>query len=456
MALKTNGNKAVVNGIPTAEELREKLAAESNTSARQALAYLFDEDTFVEIGTYVKRSYHELASSGHDEEFEGVITGYGSIDGNLVFAFAQDDSRMLGAIDEKHVSKIINLYELALKKSAPVIGIFASSGAFVVEGASALAAYGRLFKVVNEAGCHIPQIAYVLGNCVGTAAAIAASFDFVIANKDATFYVSSPDLGGKKIGHDIVTFTGDAVSCPNFIRSLLAFLPETALESDVCEDDINRRIGSLEGLSANGILSLLADGGNYISIGDENVAGVITAFMSIAGVKCGVVASDYLVDNGAITTAGANKIVSFLDLCDAYSLPVVTLVDSCGLAKDLGVDAIKNLALAYSTLEVPNVTVVLRHAIGAAFTLMGSKSLGADLVYVLDSAEVGVLSSDSAVAFAWNDQVESQASREELENRWRTSLSTPVAAASTGEIDDIIADAELRARVASALLMLTC
>ena len=456
MALKTISKKVVVNGIPTAEELREKLATEGMTSARKALSMLFDEDTFVEVGTYVKRSYHDCVSTNRDEEFEGVITGYGSIDGNLVFAFAQDATRMLGAIDENHVNKIANLYNLALKKDAPVIGIFASSGAFVEDGVSALAAYGKLFKTVTEAGYHIPQIAYVLGNCVGSAAAIATSFDFVVAHKDATFYVTSPELGGSKVGADVITYVGDDTTCPAYIRSLLAFLPQTAQDDLELTDDINRRLESLEGATASDIVACIADAGYSIPVKQDDVTNVLTVFTTIAGVKCGVIINCYQENDGLINTTGALKIKDFLSLCDAYSLPVVTLVDSCGLAKDVCIHAVKDLAAAYASLEVPNVTVLLSHAIGAAFTLMGSKSLGADLVYALDYAEIGVLSSASSVAFAWNDQVDSTTPREELEARWRTSISTPVAAASTGEIDDIISDTELRARIASALLMLTC
>ena len=455
-ALKTIGKKAVVNGIPTAEELRARLTAEGNTPARSALRMLFDEDTFVEIGTYTKRSFHDCVSLDRDEEFEGVITGYGSVDGNLVFAFAQDATRMLGAIDENHVKKIVALYDLALKKDAPVIGIFSSSGAFVEEGVSALAAYGKLFKTITQASYHIPQIAYVLGNCIGTAAAIAASFDFVVANKDATFYVTGSELGGKKVGTDVVTFMGDDSACSAYIRSLLAYLPQTALESAESEDDINRRLESLDGIAASDIIACVADAGCFIPLKQDDGTNVITALTTIAGVKCGVIINDYLVNDGRLNTAEAMKIADFLSLCDAYSLPVVTLVDSCGLAKDVCIHAIKDLAIAYASLEVPSVTVVLKHAIGAAFTLMGSKSLGADLVYALDQAEIGILSSASSVAFAWNDQIDASTSREELEARWRTSISTPVAAASTGEIDDIIDDTELRARIASALLMLTC
>ena len=225
MVLKKKSNKTALGGLPTAEELRQALKNATSTPARAALNALFDEGTFVETAAYTKRSFHDCATAGQDDEFEGVITGYGAVDGALVFAFAQDEARMKGAMDEKHASKILALYELAMKKGAPVVGMFASSGAFVEEGVSALAAYGKLLRTVTDAYGAITQVAYILGNCSGTSAAIAASFDFVVKNTDAAYYVVSPELGGKAISGDVISFEGKEEECIQHIRALLSYLP---------------------------------------------------------------------------------------------------------------------------------------------------------------------------------------------------------------------------------------
>ena len=224
-----------------------------------------------------------------------------------------------------------------------------------------------------------------------------------------------------------------------------------------CQDDLNRRLGTINADEAIlDVIGAISDCGSYLPYAPDYGTAAVTAFATVGGVKCGIVANDYSVDGGAITGDAACKMTSFLSICDDYGLPVVTLVNSRGPAASLNVDAVKTLAYAYATLEVPQVTVILGHAIGAAFTLMGSKSLGAELVYTLDGAEIGVLPASSAVAFAWNGEITQETTREQLEEKWRTSVSTASAAASTGEVDDIIAPAELRARIASALLMLTC
>ena len=456
MVLKTNEQKAHVGGLPTERELQDARALEGISPARAALMQLFDEDTFVETGAYMTRGFGDYVSCGHENALEGVITGYGAVNGDLVFAFAQDETRMMGAIDENHAKKIMDLYTLALRKGAPVVGMFASSGAFVAEGVKALASYGKLLKVVSDASNEIVQGAYILGNCVGTSAALAASFDFVVSNNDVAYYVTNPELGGAPIGSDTITFKGTQEQCLGYIRSLLDYLPTEELECVDTQDDINRRLEGMQDAGAIDILSAISDMGQYLEITAEYGKELITALTTIAGVKCGVIVGNYEIGDGRITSDGASKVASFLSLCNAYTLPVVTLVDSCGLATDVCANSLCDLAYAYASLDVPAVTVILQHAIGASFALLGSKSLGADLVYTIENAEIGVLAADASVAFAWNDQVDLSVSREELEQKWRSSISTAAAAVATGEVDDIITMTEIRARIASALLMLTC
>ena len=212
-----------------------------------------------------------------------------------------------------------------------------------------------------------------------------------------------------------------------------------------------------EGLS---VISVLADNGVFYEVGNGFAPSAITAFTTIGGVKCAVIASSFSVNAGKIDASVAKKIAMFVTFADRFNLPVVTLADSLGLAIDKDNESsfapeLAKLAFAYASASVPKVTVILGHAIGASFVLLGSKSLGAELVYALDTAEIGALSAESGVAFAWDKYITEEKTRDELISEWKASVSSPVNAASSGEIDDIIDTNELRARICSALLMLS-
>ncbi len=453
-------------GLPTAAELREALIASEGSDVRVQLGMLFDEGTFVETSAYTKRGISDFISTEKTNEFEGVICGYGAIDGKLTFAFAEDGSRMGGAIDERHAKKICDLYKLAVSNGAPVIGIFNSTGTDIFEGTGALAAYGRIMSAVTHASGVIPQIAFVAGKCIGTSAAIASMFDIVVKETSSAFYVSSPALTGKDGAQDpVVAFSGATEQCAGYIRSLVSFLPSNASVGvqcyDICTDNLNRKLGSIDfGGDALSAISVICDAGMFYELSRDFAPEATTVFTTIGGVKCGIAATSYSKNEGRINTASARKIAKFVNLCDSFSIPVVTLVDSLGLAIDAQNEALfapelSKLAFAYANSTCPKVTVILGHAIGASFVLLGSKSLGADIVYALDDSEIGALPSESGVAFAWDKYITEDKTREELIAEWKASVSSPSAAASSGEIDDIINTNELRARICSALLMLS-
>lgn len=453
-------------GLPTAAELREALVAGEGSDARVQIGMLFDEGTFVETSAYAKRGISDFISTEKSNEFEGVICGYGAIDGKLVFAFAEDISRMGGAIDDRHAKKICDLYKLAVSNGAPIVGIFNSNGADIFEGTLALAAYGKIMSSVTKASGVIPQIAFISDKCIGTSAAVASMFDIIVKESDASFYVSSPALTGKDGAQDpALSYTGSKEACLGYIRSLLSFLPSNSSVGvqcdDIVTDSLNRKLGNIDfggdGLSA---ISVIADAGMFYELSADYAPEASTVFASVGGVKCGIVATSFAKNEGRINAAVARKIAKFVNLCDSFSIPVVTLVDSLGLAIDpineaLFAPELSKLAFAYAGSTCPKVTVILGHAIGAAFVLLGSKSLGADVVYCLDDSEIGALAAESGVAFAWDKYITEEKTREELISEWKTSVSSPSAAASSGEIDDIISTNELRARICSALLMLS-
>ena len=453
-------------GLPTAAELRQALIDGEGSDVRRQLDILFDSGTFVETAAFTKRGVSDFLNTDKTCEFEGVICGYGAIDGKLVFAFAEDASRMGGAIDDRHAKKICDLYKLAISNAAPVIGIFNSNGTDIFEGAGALSAYGRIISAVSKASGVIPQIAFVTGKCIGTCSAICSMFDIVVKSSDAVLYVSSPVITGKEGAQDaIVTYSGSIDSCAAYIRSVVSFIPSNSsvgiLVSDICADNLNRKLGNIDfGGDALSAISVIADAGLFYEFSRDYAPEVSTVLTSLGGVKCGIVATSFGVNEGRISQAAARKIARFVNFLDSFSIPVVTLVDSLGLSVDgadeeLFAPELAKLAFAYATATCPKVTVIMGHAIGASFVLLGSKSLGADLVYAIDSSEIGALPAESSVAFAWDRYITEEKTREELISEWKCSVSSPSAAASSGDIDDIIGTNELRARLCSALLMLS-
>lgn len=419
---------------------------------------LFDAGTFVEIGSYVRRN-------GNPEEYEGVVGGYGAIDGKLVFAFSQDSDRMKGAFDEIHAKKIEKLYEMAIKNGAPVVALLDSAGALVYEGAAALSGYGRIMKCVSDASGVIPQIAVVNGVCAGMSATIAAMFDLVVTAGDkAQLYVNPPFVLGKENGtaaHAAATGIAAIVAeneteANDKIRELLAVIPSNNAEGttlEVNEDDLNR-IVSGEG-SADELIAEISDCNKFIKLYADYAPEMIVGMASFGGIGTGVVYA-----NGKITVGGARKAAKFVSMCDSFDIPVLTLVDSEGVACDKESEnaplasELAKLAFAYTASKIAKVTVVVGKAYGAAYTLMGSKSVGADVAFALERACISILPPEAAVAFAWNDKITADKSREELENEWKEKCASPVNAAEIGEIDDIIANAELRQRICAALGML--
>ena len=451
--------------LPGVDELRASLADE-NSTARERIALLFDANTFVETGAYTTRGISDFLATDKANELEGVITGYGAIDGKLVFAFAEESSRMGGVIDERHAKKICDLYKLAISNGAPVIGIFDSKGTDIFQGTAALAAYGKIMAQVTKASGIVPQIAFIGGKCIGSCAAIASMFDFVVKASDASFYVSSPAI--TKLDNaqdDTLAYSGDTDQCIQFIRSLISFIPDNSSVGTIlyeCTDNLNKKLGELdfsgEALSA---ISVIVDNGVFYEIGGSSVPSVSTVFATVGGVRCGIVANSFSVNEGRISAAAARKISRFVTFCDAYSIPLVTLVDSIGLEissdneKMYFAAELAKLGFAYASSTMPKVTVIIGHAIGAAFVLLGSKALGADIVYTTNTSEIGALSAESGVAFSWDKYITLETTRDELINEWKATVSAPTVACASGEIDDIISVNELRARICSALLMLS-
>lgn len=480
----TQSADSVFSPLPTVKELRTALCDSEASNTRKLIASLFDDNTFSELGVYTMRRFSEYGAREDAPALEGVICGYGAVDGRLVYAFGQDISRMDGAMDEKHAKKIVDLYDMALKNGAPVVGVFNSAGADVFEGVSALAAYGRIMRKVAEASGRIPQIALVTGPCTGAAALLASMFDFTVTVQGVPFYVH--DKSGSEGNAETSAFLAkDIKDAARDARVLLAYLPSRASDSimqTATADSINRALGKVdfEG-DLSRLVRALADNGVMQEITRDFCPEILTAFSFLGGIRCGIIGNRFVGEHYKIDAAAARKAARFVSLCDAFSLPIVTFVDSDGFADtgEKGVSSyasdLATLAFAYGGAVVPKITVILGSAIGGAFTVLGSKSMGTDVVYALENAEISGLSADAAVAFAWNDRVAlnegarlpegedledtrnlppMDTNRAQLEERWRASLASPVAAACHGEIDDIITVDEMRQKLLSSLYML--
>ena len=394
------------------------------TKGRDGITALFDAGTFVELGAFIRRP-------GDNQPYDAVITGYGSVNGKLAFAFAQDSDRKAGALDRTGADKICRLYEQALRVGAPVIGVFDSAGAVVYDGASALSAYGLVMKCISDASGILPQIALVSGQCTGMAQALAAMCDFTVAVKGTAVTASLE--------------ADDEAAAVAAVRGLVELLPRNNKDVNAIEptDDAGRPVALENGvatLADNAALTEL-----YSSMGPE----MTTALCRMGGECVGLISLC-----GRLTADGARKAARLVSFCDAFSIPVVTTVDSEGVCYEDAETAFAKLAKAYVTATTAKVTAVMSKAYGAAFTLMGSRALGADLALAVEGSVISVLPPETAVAFAMNDRITADKTRADVEAEWKETYASPLAAAESGDVDDVIPAAELRSRIISALYML--
>ncbi len=416
------------------------------TVGKEKISSLFDAGSFVEIGAYVKRS-------GEAKAYDGVICGYGSISGKLAFAFVQDSDRLKGAFDEVGARKIEMLYEMAIKNGAAVIGVFDSAGAVVMDGSATLSAYGRFAACVAKASGIVPQIALYDGICTGMALTVSNMFDLTVnvAGK-STLYLTATSKDDKCSSFAIETESAEEAYAA--VRNLVEMLPQNNKDdASVMSGDDAARAAAVSGLTGAELVKSLCDNGAFTEIYAKE-SGIVTGFAFFGGVLCGVVASNNKCDGGKIGGIGAKKAANLISFCDRFGISVVTLVDSEGLCDCACGKCTATLAGAYANATCAKVTAVVGKAYGAGFTLLGSKALGADIELALEGSVISVMSPESAVAFLLNDEITRDKSRSEVEAEWCEKYASAVCAAEKGDVDDIVDEATLRARICSALYML--
>lgn len=418
-----------------------------DTRGRAALIALFDEGTFVEMGAHVRRA---------GETYDALLCGYGAVEGQLTFAYAQDADTQKGALDEVGAAKLARLYEQAVRTGAPVVALLNSAGAVVSDGAGALSAYGTLIKCITDASGIIPQIALIEGICGGMAAVAAGLCDFTVTVKgQSELFVTPTADQGKNAPAALTAETPDEAMAT--VRRLIALLPRNNADcADETPTDAPDRPVAPAGLTGKALATEICDAGSLIELYAGTGRDLTVGLGRMSGMTVGLVAGNAAAEQGKLTSAGAAKAARLVSFCDAFSIPVVTLVDNAGLSPvadpALG-GALGRLAAAYAGATCPKVTAVTGKAYGAAFTLLGSRALGADLALALPEAVISLLDPTTAVAFLRNDEVTAEKSRASLEADWKAENVAATAAAS-GAIDDIVPAEELRARLCAALYML--
>mgnify|MGYP001771789288 FL=1 len=454
MAQTTKKLREIINARHS--EASAELEKAGKLTARARMDVIFDEGTFAEVGAFI----------GDGEEFCPVVTGYGAVDGMLVFAFSQDYSRLHGAMGKAHAKKICKIIEMALEVNAPVIGVFDSAGAKIDEGSDALNACGEVISSLAFSKGMIPTIAVIAGPCGGAGAVAASLCDVIIvAEKTGSLYmVPSSMLEDKTLGKpEKLAETGvSAITAEDDVSACLAaraicryFTPEM-----ITSDDGNRAFDASvfenPKYDVHSVIGSLFDAGSFTELFAKRAPQMTVGLASMNGRVCGVIANNPSFQDGKMCPGACEKAVKLIKLCRTIDVPVVTLVDGVGVGTtdkmEIGGVAGKlaELAMAYSA-SARKVTVITGEAYGTAYSVLGSKALGADFVLALDRAKISPMNPVSAVEFL--GEVYDESKVDEIAAKWADENASPLEAAKKGYVDDIIEASELRARVASALEM---
>ena len=460
----------------------------SNTSQASArINALLDDNSFVEIGALVTARATDFNMKQTETPSDGVVTGYGVIDGSLVYVYSQDASVMNGSIGEMHAKKIANLYDLAMKMGAPVIGLLDCAGLRLQEATDALNGFGEIYKKQALASGVIPQITAIFGNCGGGLALMPTLTDFTFMEESkAKLFVNSPNaLDGNNIAKcdttsaafqseeaGIVDVVADEATIFAKIRELVSMLPsnnEDDASYEECTDDLNRACENMEGCVGDTLIALsqISDNGKVFEVKENCAKDMVTAFIKLNGMTVGAVANrtEIYGEDGTVaekfdavlSPKGCDKAADFVNFCDAFEIPVLTLTNVKGFAATTCAEkkiakAAARLTYAFANATVPKVNVVIGKAYGSAYVTMNSKAIGADMTYAWNSAEIGTMEAELAAKIMYEGQgadviKEKAAEYKELQ----TSVTS---AAKRGYVDAIVAPADTRKYVISAFEML--
>lgn len=464
-------------------------------TARERINMLLDEGSFVEIDAFVTHRCTEFGMDCVEAPGEGVVTGYGTVDGRLTYVYAQDFTVIGGSLGEMHAKKICKVMDMAAKMGAPIIGMNDSGGARIQEGIDALSGFGDIFFRNTRNSGVIPQISVIMGPCAGGAVYSPAITDFIfMVDKTSQMFITGPqviksvtgedvtadDLGGSKVHSEksgVAHFTASSdEECIAQIRRLLSFLPSNNLEGTPvapATDEINRLSESLSTIvpdepgkayDVKEVIVQLADGGDFMEVQENFAKNIVVGFARMNGITVGIVANQPKVMAGSLDINSSDKAARFIRFCDSFNIPLVTLTDVPGYFP--GVDQEQGgiirhgakLLYAYSEATVPKINVILRKAYGGAYIAMSSKHVGADIVMAWPTAEIAVMGPDGAANIIFKKDIADSAdpitTRAEKIQEYRNKFASPYIAAARGYVDDVIEPDSTRPRIIAALEML--
>jgi methylmalonyl-CoA decarboxylase subunit alpha len=464
-------------------------------TARERIESFLDAGSFVEIDAFVEHRAVDLGMDQVDAPGEGVVIGYGTVNGRLVYLFAQDFTVIGGSLGEMHAAKICKAMDMAMKVGCPCIGINDSGGARIQEGVDALKGYGDIFYRNTLSSGVIPQISVIMGPCAGGAVYSPALTDFtVMVDKTANMFITGPQvikavtgedvsaegLGGALVHSEIsgcasLMFNNEAETLEG-IRKLLSYLPQNNIEDTpvaATADPIAREIPELAGIIPDApnkpydireVIKRVFDDGDFFEIQSLYAMNIVVGFARLGGRSVGIVANQPRIMAGVLDINASDKASRFIRFCDAFNIPLVTLTDTAGYLPGVGQEhggVIRHgakLLYAYSEATVPKLTVIVRKAYGGAYIAMCSRHLGADQVFAWPSAEIAVMGPDGAANIIFKKDIDEAsdpaAKRKEKIEEYKHNFANPYKAALRGYVDDVIDPADTRKRLAGALVML--
>ncbi len=469
-----------------------KQHARGKLTARERLALLLDEGTFNELEPFVTLRQDDLNPDPERFPGDGVVTGYGQIDGRTVYVYAQDFTVYGGTLAEMHAQKICRVMDLALRNGTPIIGLLDSGGARIQDGVRALHGYGEVFRRNAIASGVVPQISVMLGPCAGGAAYSPALTDFIIMVEGSSFmFITGPDViravTREKV--DVETLGGAAVhstvsgvahfSTPgeakalSLCRRLLSYLPSNNVENPPhvepsddpwrMDDELNEIVPLDDTVpyDMRQVLLRVVDQGTFLEVQPAWAQNAIVGFARLGGHAVGIVAQQPLVMAGVMDINSSDKICRFVRFCDCFNLPLVTFVDSPGflpgVAQEHGGIIRHGAKALYAYIEatVPKISVITRKAYGGAYVVMSSKGLGTDINYAWPSAEIAVMGPSGAANILYRDEInqadDPAAVHARLVKEYRERFANPYRAAEAGFIDDIIEPRQTRPKLIAAL-----
>ena len=465
----------------------------SRSTAVNRIATLLDDSSFVEIGGYVTARSTDFNLQDQESPSDGVITGYGTIEGKLAFVYSQDAAVLGGSIGEMHAKKIVKLYDLAMKTGAPVIGLVDCAGLRLQEATDALQGFGALYASQINASGVIPQITGIFGSCGGGMAVVPALTDFTfMENSQAKLFINSPNaLAGNSADQNdtasarfqsteagIVDGIGEEAEVIAKMRELVAILPsnnEETPEAEPCSDDLNRYCNGLETGAADGAYALteLSDNGYFFEVKRDYAKEMVTGFIKLNGILVGGIANRTAIydENGeetavfepVLTSAGAEKAADFVKFCDSFEIPLLTLTNVKGFQATVCEEkhiarAAAKLTYAFAEATVAKVTVITGTAYGSAGLMMNSSAIGADIVYAWPKSSVGMMDPQAAAKIMYAKEIASSGNGaaliREKAAEYAALQASAVSAAKRGYVDDIITAAETRKRVIASFEML--